>query len=119
MAILTGVRWRLVVLTCIALILGSIEHLFISPPHPPAILYVFFGELSVWTFCPSFGWVVYFLDIELSELFVNSEINPLLEILRNTFLHGIKEDTHLIVVYDPFNVLLRVFASMFISDTGL
>ena len=35
-------------------------------------LYVFFGEVSVWVFCPFFDWVVCFSDIELRELLVYS-----------------------------------------------
>ena len=37
-------------------------------------LYVFFGEMSVWDFYPLFGC---FSDIELHELLVYFEINPL------------------------------------------
>ena len=40
-------------------------------------LYVFFGEMSVWVFSPLFDWVVCFSGIELCELLVYLEINPL------------------------------------------
>ena len=33
-------------------------------------LYVFFGEMSIWVFCPFFDQVVYFSGIELHELLV-------------------------------------------------
>ena len=36
-------------------------------------LYVFFGEVSVWVFCPFFDWVVCFSDIELHKLLVYFE----------------------------------------------
>ena len=38
---------------------------------PNSHLYIFFEEMSVWVFCPFFEWVVWFLDIELYELFIN------------------------------------------------
>ena len=39
-------------------------HVFVS--H----LYVFFGEISVYVFCPFFDWAVHFPSIELQELLV-------------------------------------------------
>ena len=38
---------------------------------------IFFGEMSVLIFGPFFGWVIYFSGIELLELLVYFEINPL------------------------------------------
>ena len=46
-------------------------HVFIS--H----LYVFFGEMSVYVFCPLFDWVVCFPGVELMNCLYILEINPL------------------------------------------
>ena len=44
---------------------------------PVGDLYILFGKMSIQIFCPLFNWVVCFFDIELYELLVYFEINPL------------------------------------------
>ena len=65
-AILTGMRWYLIVVFAFLWqwVMLSIFHVLVS--H----LYVFFGEMSVYFFCPFFDWVTYFSGIELRELLV-------------------------------------------------
>ena len=61
-------------MTPLLLTMSNVEHLFMCFfSHP----YVFFGEMSVQVFFALFHWAVCFPGIELYELLVYLEINPL------------------------------------------
>ena len=49
-----------------SLIMSDAKHLLMFIGH----LYVLFGEVSVYGFCPFFDWVVHFSGIELHKLLV-------------------------------------------------
>ena len=91
----------IVVLICASLMVSDIEHLSICQL---VICYVFFREMSIQVFCPSFNWIV--CSFLVPSLYI-LDINPLLDVsLANIFFHSLNCSFVLLVVSSTVQKLL-------------